>query len=517
MIKKFSISTGSIEEPDISVTPRIPVVNEKLKIFAKVRGNTELIPVKFVFITPDGTQIILDGRAETFDTENGFVDYACEWTPSGTGFHRLQVEIHPPNTDAESVEIVFPVVWTRMHVLSWHNPESCRWVGTGVYVPEDETAFFPYWRRRGSKVLGLMHICVFELCKLSREEIIKTVVSRAETIAGLGYDGILIDELGSYANESRIKHVAILDEAFQIVNKRFPDLQVYNWTSGGMLREEACMAQKNGHVLMTEIYAEHLISNFGTHSFPKHLEHRFEVIRNSDALFNHNSKSCAIAALGVGGVCGSCQKPVVEERIRMIKRIAPEAPGICYYPGGPAKKYWNDKNFNYQAFLDELFEKYFINPVIMLRESAIMPKNSDFKAKQLNKIIVQVHNCGGMKAKNIRINLSARHLKTNVVQDIAVQVIPEISNGIIKKERLEFDGDEYFDTVKINETTYPISWPSESNYRPWGNIYADRALVEFEWKPDKSGYWEILAEVIPDGNYTVLDGTWTLIAFVNEK
>ncbi len=43
----------------------------------------------------------------------------------------------------------------------------------------------------------------------------------------------------------------------------------------------------------------------------------------------------------------------------------------------------------------------------------------------------------------------------------------------------------------------------------------DRALVEFNWQPDKAGYWEILAEIIPDENYTVLDGVQTLTTFVN--
>jgi hypothetical protein len=498
MIEKKYIADSS----EISWSPRIPIKGEKVRLYFNHSLDQE---AKLILTAPDGAQQTVSIKPDLKDS------ILHEWIPEDTGWYDFEIKL---NSREDSIKISLPVVWTQLHILSWQNPCKCHWVGTGVYVPDEDIDSFNYWRKRGSKILGVITIRNKNLIKLSAEQCIDTLVSRAEELTDMGYDGMLVDELGIYADKRNMEHLSVIDQAFEIIAERFPKLQIYNWTGGGLLREEASIARKYKHVLMTEIYAEHINTHFASHSFHQHMEHRFDIARNADILFRLKDSGCTVAALGIGSGCGNCFKPLVERRVRMYKRIAPEAPGICYYPGGPVDEYWHDTNIDYSNFLDELTLKYFINPVIMMNDDDFLPHCTEFSKGKTGEITLHIRNCGGMKARNVNIALSARNIKTGTLQKIDEKLISEIGNGL---KILEYDrkSNGYTDTIQINGTNYPILHFSSKHIQNTVEACINQALVDFQWNPSESGYWELIAEILPMEGYTVLDGIKSTTIYVN--
>ena len=505
----LSVSAGSVAEPDVVWSTRIPHVGERITISARVRGKgaSQPVDVWFTLEAADVDPVRLQAKAAAKQDGAGeYMDYEATWQPEETGFYIVTVHADPENEagdpfrDNNVARVTIPVTWTELHILSWRSPMHCRWVGTAAYCPDPKD--IPYWRRRGTKPLSYMYIIERNLAKHSQEELTELILKNAKTISEAGYDGYLIDEMGSYPTEAGMGYIRRIANAYAEVKKQYPKLRGYNWTGGGLLREEADWARSAGHILMTEAYPDILVNAFGTHSFEKRLENRIQTARNVDALFTHGGQSCMIVALGIGADCGVPWRPHVENWVRVCRRLAPEAPGICYYPGSQGG-FSDDQVRSYQKFLDMLTVKYFLKPVLLIKETDLFLDDYDLTPRKTVNVTLRVRNIGGVAAKNVRVKIYARHLGSGRRAVIHDAVLPEIRNGIHKIT--ENDPPSY-ELREINGVTYPAM--HYKGRQPEGTtwVYVDRALVSVPWTPSRKGYYAIEAEIAASPQYTILDG-----------
>ena len=511
----YSISAGTIEEPDIVCSTRIPHVKEEIVLSARVRGTKAKQPTSVVFTleTPGQDKIHLQAKPIP-NQDKTFMDYEVHWQPRETGFYTVVVHVDPENEsgdifrDNNKAQILLPVTWQELHTLSWYTPKYCRWLGTAVITFKENREYIELWHRRGSKVLSLLYMRYGTLSKYSQEKLNSTIVNKIKQHNSWGCDGYLVDELGNYPSTEGLAYIQRVGKAFKQVRKEFPDFLGYCFVSGGTLREQADLSRELQQVLISEAYPEYITTFFASHSFEKRLDHRFQVARNVDALAAHGQRSCSILALGVGGECGALWEPIVENRVRLYRRSAPEAPGICFYPGGQQDgvdlKQWDD----YQIFLDDLILKYFIKPVLMVKSSDLFLAKNEPEVGEQNTVVIRIHNIGGMKAKEIGVKMFARHLGSTKRELIYETVLPEIGNGIVNIRK---NNPLSYTLAEINGVTYPATYYRNSNSsrtRVTGiqKVFVDRAIVQAEWQPKQKGYYSIEAEISPSSNYTILDG-----------
>ncbi len=503
----LSIVAGTIENPDIVWSPRIPHIGEEITLSARVRGKGagKAVSVRFTLEAADIKKIVLDAKPDAKQKGAGkFMDYEAKWKPKETGFYTFTVQIDPDNKSGDSfvrnntASATIPVTWTELHIIGWGDSRHCRWVGTATYCPTPED--IPYWRRRGSKPLGFISHRQQNFVKLSQEELTKSILNSAKQISEAGYDGFLIDELGSYPTEESMAYVYRIGNAFMAVKKNYPKLRAYNWTGGGLLPTEAAWARAAGHILMTEAYPDLITNVFGTHSFEKRLENRIQVARNTDALFNHAQQACMIVALGVGPDCGVPLRPHIENWVRWCRLLGPEAPGICFYAMQPEQ----------YDFYDEMTVKYFLKPVIMVKATDVFLSDYDLKVGKNVDVTARIRNIGGVRARNVKVRIYTRNLADGKRTSIHETTVGEIRNGILE---IEEENPPSKVIRKINGIEYP-----SMHYGPgkWTKVFVDRALVTFPWTPKRSGYHAIEVEVQPSPQYTVLQGYQKLVFPVGE-
>ena len=339
----------------------------------------------------------------------------------------------------------------------------------------------------------------------SDQEVIDYFLSRARKIKAEGYDGFGIDELGVYPTAEGYNFVRQCALAFQKIREEMPEMTVINWTGGPLLPEEIRAALDAGQIFTAEFYPEFAAEYFGAFPFQERLRVWIDKLRNFDALYDRNSQTGSIIALGIGGNCGITDPAVVEERIRIYKRLAPEAPGICYYYGNTE----GTDAVEYSTFLDQMSEKYFIKPVLNLySEDLLIPP--ELQAGKKNKFKVLVRNIGGMKAENVKVQVILHHLDGTEITRLPEVHIARIGNGIAVNTEPPFDTRERFE--KVDGTLYPRSVDSGRKKK---TIFTDRAAAEFEWKVTRKGYYRVSCRIIPDDDrYTVLDGVTEKVVYV---
>jgi len=424
------------------------------------------------------------------------MDYEARWEPKRTGFYTVTVEVDPrsksgdPVTKNNTATVTVPVTWRELHILAWGPQRDCRWVGTAN--PAWDAEGIAYWHRRGTKALGFMTPTQHNLMKLSEEEMIENLVSGADRHVEAGRDGLILDETGGYPNEQSLEYWRRFGKAFQIIREKYPDLRVYNWIGGEIRREAWEVTRANRHVLMPEVYPDLFDMAFDSHYFEPYLHRRLPNL-TIDSI-------TAIPALGVGGVCGRIFWPQIESNVRLCLTTAPGLAGICYYGCsylGEGESYEG----SFQQFLDQLTLRYFVKPVIMVKEEDIWldsysPLRSDQVAVQ-----VRVHNIGGMAAAGVGVRIYARHAGTNQRALLNETIIPRIGNGTLTIPEDEAPASR--EHRMIDGTKHPIMVWGDDNTTC---IFLDRALVDASWTPQRSGYYAIEVEVQPSEDYTVLEG-----------
>ncbi|NMA43201.1 MAG: hypothetical protein GX946_07450 [Oligosphaeraceae bacterium] len=413
------------------------------------------------------------------------------WIPQETGFYTLRAM--RDGAVAEELPKV-PVVWRELRIFTWTDPQYCRYVGTDVFFQKGISGTPDSWRKRGSRVLGTLSLRPGHLFGKSDEEVVEWLIERARAIKADGFDGFGIDELGVYPDAQGVNFVRQCTAAFTAIAKEMPEMAVINWTGGPLLREEMQTARDARHLFMAEFYPEFATSYFGAHHFGERLRVWIDKLRNQDALCDYTADLGAIIALGVGGVCGVAEPAIVEERIRIYKRLAPEAPGICYYfgntEGADAREY--------SAFLDRMTERYFLNPVVSLVAEDLMVPGEP-TAGQPCQVTVMVHNFGGMKAKNVAVELLCQ-TPDGGQQLVASRELPEIGNGLLRLNLPPFDSTQYRHT--LNGTEYPMTVDAGRKQKV---VFTDRALLDMAWCPAQRGWHKLIARIAPGGNYTGLD------------
>ncbi len=454
----YAIAPGPVDDPDIAWAPRIPALGDRVTLSARVRGTGgHPVQVRFVIEAPDVPAVVRSARPVAQpDAEAEYRDYRSNWQPEQSGIYTLTVQVDPRNKsgdplpDNNTATVTIPVVWRELHTLSWGPIRDSQWVGTVATTgtsgkPNDPSAEeVAYWHRRGTKVLGYAYTIERNFMKLSAEEAIAHIVNTAAKFAHLDCDGLIIDEIGSYNTAAGHEWIRRYGIGYDQVHEKYPRLRVYEWIGGGISHpDQLDITHRNNHVLMSEDYPT-IHGRSGPWEFAERLEWRGQYMASVDG----------IHALGIGGDCGRRFPPDIENNLRLCRKINPALPGICYYAAALPPQ-----------FLDQLTFDYFIKPVLMVGEDDIrMPDASPHSHKPVA-LQVDVHNIGGVPAKNVGVRIYARDLDANKRRLLAHTVIPQIGNG------------------------------------PHGT-----AQVSASWTPDTPGEYEIEVELAPAQGYTLLAG-----------
>ena len=451
----YSVVSGPIEDPDIAWAPRIPFVGQRVSVCARIRAEGHHpVEVRFVVTGPD-THIVRSGRPLTHADPNGqYVEYRTHWQANQPGFYTLTVQVDPNHRTSDTCcqnntsSVLIPVTWQELHIICWGPRRDCQWVGTGMpagmsgKLDDPSPEEVAYWHRRGTKVLGYMYTIERDLMQLSETEMIEHIVRSAGKFTALDCDGLIIDETGSYPTPEGLEFIRRFGEAYNQVRQRYPHMRVYNWIAGGLMDPELNIARRNGHVLMGETY-EAIHGREGP-VFPEFVAQRVSRLRLVGG----------IIALGVGGDCGFPDPAIVENSVRLCRRLGPELPGICYYSAAfPAQS------------LDRITFDYFIKPVVTIAAEDLIVREQPPAVGQTAHVVVKVHNIGGMPAQNVGVSLYARDLTTGQRTVLAQQTIAQLGNG------------------------------------PQGSVE-----VAAPWPAAHAGQYQVEAELRPSADYTILDG-----------
>ena len=502
----YSISAGTIKDPDIVSSMRIPVVDKEITLSARVRGKGKHpVDVRFTIESPGLDKVTVWAKPSLVQDKDGsYTDYEAVWKPSKTGFYDFKVVIDPYGKSSDSVTsnnsaaILLPVTWRNIELIPWGQQPYCKWVGTSVPVGmkgvgskknnavlADDIA---YWKRRGSRTLGFIYCRPRSQMEKTAEQMIEYFVEKADAYAEMGCDGLIIDETGSYPDEEGFEFIRRFGVACDKIHKKHPNLQVYNWIGGPMHREEVEIARRNGHILLAETYESFHHGTYGP-TFPNFISNRVERIGNS---WDHKK---GLIALGVSGDCGRAFRPQFENNVRLCRKLGPEMPGICFY-ALPSLEKGESYEGSWPQFADFLAMKYFIKPVLVVRDNDIWLSDFDPAPKEDIALQLRIHNIGGMAARNVRVNCYARNVSSNKRTLLAKAVIPEIGNGSKALEK-DTSTKKLKDHRMINGTKYPASSVK---------VFLNRALVDLSWKPKKAGYYKIEVELQSSDDYTILEG-----------
>lgn len=504
----FVEAEAGMIKPEINLSTVIPVVNQELEIRLDGLPSDEK---EVVFsLTGEGKEIIKEKIASV----NGKI--VKKWTPTKTGFYTARFEYGAKNA-SNKISFEFPVVWRELYFICWppldqhkEPDKTLRYFSSYVICLDKKSdqylPYLAYWKSKGSKVLmytggwllpdGTSHDSLWdtEIYKDKTEnEAIDEKVKQWSAPMKNGFDGIFIDEFGSYPNPKDLRLVGLIARAFLKLRKENPDMLIFPAISGALLPEESISYKFAGCVALLESYEYCWVDAFGTHNYQKYLEQRIETARNTDLIYEKGRKHAAIILLGSGGTHEDISAAQVEDQVRYIKKTAPEMPGIGFYSG---KRKWLTDMGIYEL-AEDVALKYYIKPVIDVRDIWF----SDYApsaGKELE-IFARIHNLGGMDAKGVKVKLYANSVGGGRKQ-IGEKVIKKIGCGFVTVKRTEKGkSDESYEYYEINGNKHGLFYDSTS-------FSIDRTTVRMLWKPVEKGYYTITAEVEPSDNYTILDG-----------
>jgi len=492
---------------EITLSSAIPVVNQELEI----RLNAPPAGV-----TEASLSILHDGKSvtnETLKLADGKI--TKKWIPDQTGFYTAAFRFQAGSQEINA-RLDFPVVWRDLYFFCWHtNASSRRCLSSLVCCKEED---IPYWKSRGSKTLAFIS---FGGAKIDMEhdeqEVVDRTVMKWSAPLRKGYDGIFIDEFGSYPLPEQLKMLERAGKVLIKLRKENPDMLIVPAAGGALLREEAIYFKYSGSVALLESYDTCLEHAFGTHSFRQHLDHRIMVARNTDLIYQRGRKHAAVILLGVGCDGGGMLIPQLEDQVRYVKRIAPEMPGIGFYTGSASGQWAEDSGLMDAA--EEMCMRYYIKPVVDVRELWL----SDYSPRvgEAVEVLARVHNSGGMDAKEVKLRIHVfeadRSVKTPSGDEIT---IPELGTGYVsiagkfknQQEAVAAGERKKYEYQNIAGNVYPIFTAYKENLIP-----RDRHVVKTTWTPKSEGMHTVVVEVIPSEGYTTLDASARLEVYVGAK
>ena len=487
--------TTDIKKPEIVLSNVIPVVKKEMEI--KI-ANADSIKEEAIFsITREGKDVV----KEKISPVNGVI--GKKWIPEETGFYVASFDFGKSTPGKLSLE--FPVVYKEIYFVAWppltkDEGKKYRYLSSYIILSGspgsghgDEE--IPYWKSRGSKTLGYTYGMQRIDMGISEDEAIKKAVDNWSAPMKKGFDGILMDEFGEYPLPEGLKKVERAGKALIQLRKENPDMLIFPCISGALLREESIYDRQSGSIALLETYESCFEQGVGTHSFEKRLDYRVMVARNTDALWQMNYKHGTLIFLQLGGGMLISQ---LEDRVRYIKKTAPEMPGIAFYVS--REKQWSVDAGLFQA-AENFCLKYYIKPVVDIRE--IWLSNHTPHTGEEVDIFVRVHNLGGMDARDVKLNIYALEASANKKIPIGKDIIiKKIGAGWVDIKLNKNEKPEYYECQEINGITYPIFPTTKGGTNI---IWIDRYTVKASWKPKEKGHYTIIAEVEPADNYTILD------------
>ena len=151
---------------------------------------------------------------------------------------------------------------------------------------------------------------------------------------------------------------------------------------------------------------------------------------------------------------------------------------------------------------DRLCLEYYIKPVVDVR--AVRFSSYSPRAGQPVEVLAEIHNLGGMTAKEIQAKVYASRLGEGERELIGEIGIERIRCGY---HELEFrgtgaEGDRGPEFQELNGNRYAV-YPGGYN-----TVFLPRTTRHVTWVPEERGYYEIIVEIEPSATdqYTVLDG-----------
>ena len=501
----YSVSPGSVDQPDITCSRAIPIAQQKTTITARVRGGgVHPVPLRFVLTKDDSAPLTLTARPQknAADRDNPdvkYVDYKATWVPSEPGMYALTVDVDPEDTKHDSVRanntatVTMPVVWRELHIIPWGQTRHLKWTTAMAQEFPRNRSDLPaldYWHHRGAKVLGFMYTKERNLMKLSEQDMTKHLVKKAGMYEAAGVDGLIIDETGSYGTPDGFEFIRRFGNAYGVVHEKYPQLKVYNWIAGPLHRQEVENGVRNDHIMLGECY-EAIHARRGP-TWRRRLEGYISKLGPKNMI-----------ALGVGGDCGRSYRPQIESSVRMIRELEPDMPGLCYYQAPYLKKVKSYEG-SLLEFLDRLTLDYFIKPVLTierqhpLEEWERKAEGGPPKLGDSVSLRTEIRNIGGMPAKDVKVKFFARHIESGKRRLISRVVIPQIANGTrdIVEPQPKSTTERALDGVR-----HPMGRIGDVS-----RVLLDRVLVDAKWKPNQAGAYLIETELHPSAQYTVLRG-----------
>lgn len=457
-----------------------------------------------VMLPGPGTLRIDDGETAW---ELAGTDALLRWVPEKTGYYTLRW-----SGDGRSAVRRVPVVWRNFAFFGWNIPpaeEAARYpLLTDCVIVRDKEAM-ERWRKAGSRVLGF----VFQRRRLhldpnlSPEENTERLTARWRKPLDEGADGIWIDELGAYPDEAGRRAVAIEMAALAAVRKLYPDKILMGCVGGNPLPEYAAGFKAADAVLISETYGEFINLAQGTRNFHAEIDNRVATLRRCDLLFERGYERTAgtsenwrrhgaIVMLSTNHVGGGIREEPAAARleydVRHLKKIAPELAGMAFYQGSNEPDYYREV-FSYGA-QEALLEKYFIRPVVDLRELFF----SDYqpRAGKPFRIHLGVYNLGGMRARKVALRLYAVD-ESGRTFPVAAPVLEELGVGFATLTGPEAGA---YAMTEAHGNTYGLLAKR--------SFVADcaRQTLSCDWTPPAAGWYEIVASAEPSEDYTLLDG-----------
>jgi len=477
-------------EPEAFVVPVVPIVDRELEI--RLFNAPAENEISFS-VSQDG-QDVFQGTAVPADGK-----IAAQWTPPETGFYTVRFELG----DGRTVSREFPVVWTDLYFTTWGvlMPEEIPQVkyvlahaiiaGNVDQYPHSKT--IPMLRKRGAKLIHWTTGAHTVPTGPVDEQTIDRLVAAWSAPIKEGYDGIFMDEFGEWPTPDGIEKLKGIHRALVRLRKENPDMIIMPANGGALIREEGAMYKASGSVALLETYPTCFTRYMASHSIDEHIDHRIMMARNTDLIHYGQGQNTALILLGtrVDAPHEEPIEPELEGFVRYIKQRAPEMRGIGFYGG------------RYGTMIktqDRLCLEYYIKPVVNIQ--AIRFSSYSPRVGQAVDVLAEMHNLGGMTAKDVKARVYAVRLGAGTKQAIGEIEVEKIGCGFHDLEFKGAQGQPGPEFQEVNGNTYAV-YPGGYN-----TVFLARTTRKVTWTPQAKGYYQIIVEIAPSPSdqYTLLDG-----------
>lgn len=373
----LSISTENWSQSDVTIAPVLPQQSEACRIHLRVHNHgpadARNVVLRLVVEPPSASDPwISELRLKSVPAQASIVD-VVQFRPDTNGLHKVIVTIDPEdavpetNDDNNTAALTFPVV--RRNVLILYHANSNEPLMRMRYQTHvtygggrDERT---YWTRRG--VRPLLH----RMGTPSRSNL-ASVEERVAYWAESGED-LIVDELINGNGEESV----LMARAFQAFKEQYPHIWLAVWCSPSPL-ESYHKGLRYADAVLPEVYLRHEDEYRGSD---------WHLAADRHAGFADR----AFITLAIDSRKGkdndgrvtprwSSDRAEIERQIRSLRTARPEMMGAALY-GNFAEE-------NLIAEADDLFRRYWIMPVLTLRQKA------DSK-------IVTLHNIGAIDARDV--------------------------------------------------------------------------------------------------------------------